>query len=202
MDYRSAPAGLAPVPPQASMFPERLRDAPREQRVDETFGWLPAFVALAVMTVAASGPPPEAWPVLGIFTLPLVAWEAWRRLRRRSLVVLSTHIGVYRGGKLVVVVPFGHLRPYELRLTNTVRQYVLFGIVAVISTVAEISAIATAPAGIAVTGGGFAIAAVAGFAGAIYTRRLCWWFLAPQGSGPEQLLVTRAAAARIGLRRR
>lgn len=217
-----SPGGYAPPPgphphsaaPQtyrdaAPAFPARLDDAPADRRLDETFGWFPGAVALgSVIAIIAwligvaqrNKIATEDLQVLGGATAVALLfgfWEVARRLRPTSLVLGNGAIGVYRSGALDCVVPYGQVAWYRLHIVNTVREYLLFGLLA-------LGALPVAPSTMsrdvvfgllmAALGIGSALA----LASAIWSRGLCYHYMVPKGSGTEECTFKRSDLRRFG----
>ncbi len=124
-------------------------------------------------------------------------WEVTRRLRPTSLVLGNGAIGIYRRGALDGVVPYGQVAWYRLHIVNTIREYLLFGLL----TLGTLPAAPSMIAGDLVFGlllAALGLGSALGLASAIWSRGLCYHYMVPKGSGTEEVTFKRSDLKRVG----
>lgn len=120
--------------------------------------------------------------------------EIWRRTSRYGLAFAGNQVGIYRKGQLQSVVPRAHVMPFKLSLLNTIRELMLFGVLAFFGLAG--SAVIFSQPMIGLWGLGVGVALAGGFASSIYIRLMCLHYIVHDHA---TLAFTRGDAARLHL---
>jgi hypothetical protein len=195
---------------QPQGFPPTLDAVPDHARLSETFAFIPGALALGgvfgliglMIGISQHGFNDLGqllWPA-GCFVIAVLFgfWEIWRRTHRTSVAFLGDQIGVYRSGALQQVAYRSQITIYQLNIVNTLRELMLFGILALAGVCGGVGEL-DKDLGFGLAGIGFAIGSVGALVSSIYARIACRHFFVPQGNGTEQVMFTRGAAGRFGL---
>ena len=196
--------------PHSDLFPPALDQVPESERAVESFGWMPAVFAAALLGGAIAllrNPPRAGWqpPTLAVLAAlflggaALLFLEFRRRSGRTVLVRREGQVGVYRRGALSAALSPGQITRYHLRLGNTL-QYLIFPVMMtglmVVLLVAPAKSTPTTEERIFLVCGALAFGAAV--ASMVRTRLLLHHFLVPKASGKRQewVLLTREGSAR------
>jgi hypothetical protein len=202
---------MPPPAPAGNPFPPRLVDASRQHRVNETFGWFPAALATACILA-----------ILGTFLMAILEggfdttdqlkfcagaaavaglcafWEIWRRTHPTALIVVGDQIGVYRKGVLEGVIGFGQITWFRLNISNSLREYMLFGIFGFGGLLGVVGSLSSGAAPAALWSAAAAFGGLGGLASSIWSRGMCLHYYIPKGGGTETVVLRRAELVRVG----
>ena len=183
----------------ASGFPELVEQAPADQAIVETFGWQPVTWGLFIVAACSILPTMEkvlsrdealGFLAVGLAGAALVGYELVRRRHRTVLWPVGDSVGVYRGGRLDLVVTRGDLTLYIMEETNTIKLFfflVLCGaaptVIAIVGKDLGLKERALAAAA--------ALAFASSLASAVWTRLFLEHFYVPRKSGRNELVMVR-----------
>jgi hypothetical protein len=202
---------FAPQAPPGNPFPPRLVDASKQHRVNETFGWFPASLATAsilaivgtlLMAILEGGF--DNFDQLKFCAIAAVVaalcgfWEIWRRTHPTSLVVVGEQIGVYRKGMLEGVIGFGQITWFRLNIVNSLREYMLFGILGFGGLLGALGALSAGSLPGAMWAAAAAFGGLGGLASSIWSRGMCNHYYVPKGGGTETVVLRRSELVRVG----
>lgn len=199
---------MSAVQPRA--FPENLVDAPRELRIDETFGFFPGavvvtgFFALIGSVIALIRNEGLTIPQLEFSGGAMVAivlfgvWEVFRRTRPTSVVLMNGQLGLYRKGKLDKVVSFGQISHFRLNIVNSMREYVLFGLVGFGGFASGAALLGSDQLETAIWTMAVGLGGMVAFASSVYARGMCFHYDLPKGGGTERVALRKKELRTIG----
>jgi hypothetical protein len=194
----------------AGVFPQRLAEVPRELRVDETFGWFPASLAIAALLAvlgtmirAVQNEGFDSMQELEFVGIALVVavlmgfWEVWRRTHPTSLFVTGGRVGIYRKGELEKVAGFGEITWYRLNMVNSLREYMLFGLCGLGGCLGALGAASSGSMYGAMWAAAAGLGGLGGLASAIWSRGMCNHYHLPKGGGTETVVLRRSDLTRV-----
>lgn len=196
--------------PQQGAFPPTIGQAPRERRVDETFGWFPGAVSagallfvvgriLSLLMGDSISIEDTEFIAGGVAVWGLFAfWEIFRRTRPTSLVVIGGQIGIYRKGQLDGVVGFGQLTHFRLSIINTARECIFFGLATLGGGFGLLGTLSEGHLAAAFYALGAFVFGGAGLASCLWSRAMCVHYWIPKGGGTETVVMRRSDLNRIG----
>ncbi len=205
----------APVPqPPPSGLPVALMQVPASARLKETFGV--GFGALGIAGFFIFAGYALDAVLNGLGDLENLAYlggglavgvlasgvELYRRLRPTVLVPFGDRIGIYRRGQLSGTIAWGQLVEFRLRITNTIRELVLYGAVCFWAGLSALAFAADASASSVLWVAWSFAAATFGFGAlgsTIWVRMLSKHYFVPKGGGREKVMLLKSKLRTAGV---
>ena len=194
----------------AFTLPASLDQVPREARVPETFGSFAGAIGIGatcvtigeLVGVVRGDTSTDELRTLGIalgIAALCFAWEIGVRVRRTTLVFAGSQIGLYRRGKLDQVIAPSQMSWYRLRLLNSLREVIAFGLCTLFGGCGALV--------VPWSEGGWTMLAILGalsagalgLGGSIWSRWMCRHYIVPRGRGSETVVLPKSALARAGV---
>jgi hypothetical protein len=192
-------------------FPLQLTEVPQESIAHQSISFMPAALALGcilgligyvymLLTGETALRANELYLPAGCFVASLFAgaYEVWRRGRALSFVCINSQVGAYRKEKLLSYCLRSEVMYFELRIINTLREVIGFGLLACgCLAAAALNLTTNTGVGLMTLGGGIGLIGVC--AAAVYARIICSQYFIPVKGQPIRIGLTRNAAAKLGL---